>query len=92
MEQVRKRTLVFVSCRFIALFVFVFTDMGVAGYAFVSLILVVHTSRFHFMCLFFKVDASVQLELSFGAGIVASQPCFSPRSAQKTPYESATVP
>lgn len=63
-EQVRKRILVSVSCHFIAVFMFVFTDTGVAGHAFVSLILVVHTSRFHFMCLVFKVDASVQLELS----------------------------
>lgn len=51
-------------CCFTALLMFVFTDTGVAGCAFVSLILVVHTSLFHFMCLFFKVDVSVQLELS----------------------------
>lgn len=63
-EQARKRMLVSVSCHFIAVFMFVFTDTGVAGHAFVSLIFIAHVSRFHFMCLFFKVVVSVQLELS----------------------------
>lgn len=86
--------LVSVSYHFVVLFIFIFTGTGIASDAFASFILVVHTSPFHFICLFFKVEVSVQLELSLWGWYysLSGQPCSSPRSEQKIPYMPATVP
>lgn len=83
-----------VSGHFIVLFIFIFTGTGVASYAFISLILVVHTSLFHFMCLFFKVEVPVQLELCRWGWYycLSHQPAFPQKVNRKLPCAFATVP
>lgn len=84
--------LVSVSCRFIALFMLVLqtqellvVPLFLLSWLFTLLIVIscAYFSRWMFQC---------SWNCLFGAGTVGSQPCSSPRSEQKTPYVSATVP